>query len=296
MDSCKMLFRSARLTSIFAVIAGATSLAEDVSVSERRLAESRRFFVQSQQPTGLLIPLYHYPANVHTNAVFNRLIDLKKSYPTVPVCAIVNPANGPGTGRLDANYVKAIDRLRGAGVVLLGYVSTRFTAQPSKRVIQDIEAWKTRYPKVSGLFLDEMANKPDVATVQFYKQATLAGHNAGFWPVFANPGTATPEPFFAESAADIFVIHENRIWPTESDLKGDYFGGYADYPPWTLAVLMHSQKNFDRARFAMIRKHVRWLYVTDDVFDAKADPNDTNNNPWDELSEHLEVSFRELSR
>jgi hypothetical protein len=46
----------------------------------------------------------------------------------------------------------------------------------------------------------------------------------------------------------------------------------------------------------MLRKHVRWLYVTHDVFDVKADPDDSNNNPWDELSEHLEESFRELSR
>jgi hypothetical protein len=278
-----MFFRSIYSTSILLAIVVATSLAEDASTDDQRLAESQQFFVQSQQPTGLLIPLYHYPANVHTNAVFNRLIDLKKSYPTVPVCAIVNPANGPGTGKLDANYVKAIDRLRGAGVVLLGYVSTRFAAQPSKQVLLDIAAWRTRYPKVSGLFLDEMANKPDDATVQYYKQVTSAGHGAGFWPVFANPGTATPEPFFARSAADVFVIHENRIWPTDS-------------PPWTRAVLIHSQKKFDRARFAMLRKHVRWLYVTHDVFDVKADPDDSNNNPWDELSEHLEESFRELSR
>ncbi len=258
-------------------------------------SENQRFFAQSRQPTGLLIPLYHYPANVHTNEVFNRLIDLKKSFPTVPVCAIVNPANGPGTGDLDQNYVKAIDRLRGAGVVTLGYVSTRFAAQPAEQVQRDIAAWRTRYPKVNGLFLDEMANKADDSTIQYYLQATSAGHDASFWPVFANPGTATPEPFFAKSAADFFVIHENKFWPTEPDLKGNYFGGYADYPPWTRAVLMHSQKTFDKAQFKRIRKYVRWVYVTHDVFDEKAGPDDPKNNPWDELSQHLEDMFRELS-
>jgi hypothetical protein len=141
-----------------------------------------------------------------------------------------------------------------------------------------------------------MANKPDEVTVRYYSEATSAGHESGFWPVFANPGTATPEPFFAKSAADVFVIHENNFWPTEADLKGDYFGGYADYPPWTRAVLMHSQKSLDKTKFTMARKHARWIYVTHDVFDEKADPNDPKNNPWDELSRFLEEQFRELSR
>jgi Spherulation-specific family 4 len=261
-----------------------------------RIAQSQHVFQQSQQPTGLLIPLYHYPANIHTNEVFNQLINLKKTFPSVPVCAILNPANGPGEGGLDANYIKAVDRLYGAGVVMLGYVSTRYAKQPVEQVQVDIHAWRTRYPKVSGLFLDEMSNQPDEPTLNYYKQATAIGHDAGFWPVFANPGTATPEPFFAQSVADVFIIHENRFWPKEADLQGDYFGGYADYPTWTRGWLIHSQPTFDRVQFAIMRKHVRWVYVTHDVFDETTDTSDPKNNPWDELSKYLEQSFRVLSQ
>jgi len=261
-----------------------------------RLAASRQFFQQSIQPTGVLVPLYHYPANIHTNAVFNSLIDLKRLYPRVPVCAIVNPASGPGGKPLDANYVNAIDRLSGAGIITLGYVSTRFAAQPADQVLADIVAWSERHPRINGLFLDEMANTPDGATVSYYVRATRAAHDAGFWPVIANPGTATPEVFFAQSAADVFVIHENAHWPAESDLKGDYFGGYADYPPWTRAILLHSQPELDRARLHMARRYVRWIYITHDRFDPNADLNDPDNNPWDELSRHLEPTLQELSK
>ena len=54
----------------------------DESDAARRLFDNKQFFVQAQQPTGLLIPLYYYPANVHTNEVFNRLMDLKKNSET----------------------------------------------------------------------------------------------------------------------------------------------------------------------------------------------------------------------
>lgn len=283
-----------RIVLWLVVLGGSTAWAQEPAGS--RLAENQRYFELANQPTGMLIPLYHYPAHIHKNAVFNRLIELKKTYPTVPVCAIVNPSNGPGTGELDQNYVKAIDRLHGAGVVLLGYVSTRYGKQPKQQVLEDIQAWQKRYPKVHGLFLDEMANQTDDATVNYYVTVTSAGHEQGFWPVFANPGTATPEPFFAKQAADVFVIHEGKNWPAEVDLKGDYFGGYADYPPFTRSILVHSQAKFDREQFAIARKHVRWIYVTHDLFDAQGDLNDQNNNPWDALSEHLEQTFQELSR
>ena len=73
----------------------------------------------------MLVPLYVYPADVHTNPAYNRLMDLKRRYETVPMWVIVNPASGPGE-RVDANYTKAIDRLRGAGCVVLGYVTTSY--------------------------------------------------------------------------------------------------------------------------------------------------------------------------
>lgn len=242
------------------------------------------------QPTGLLVPLYIYPANIHTNAAYNRLIDLKLRYPRVPVWAIVNPASGPGQ-QVDANYTKAIDRLRGAGIVTIGYVSTEYNKRAAKAVINDLDTWQKLYPKIQGVFFDEMNYEDTVVAVDRQRDYRRAATERGMWPTVANPGTSTPERFFAGEAADVIVVHEGAEYPTEATLKGDYFGGYADYPPWTRCVLVHTRPKFDAAEFARIKKYVRWVYVTDDVFvDVKKD------NPWDSLPGYLETVFEALDR
>jgi hypothetical protein len=252
------------------------------------VAQQQRFDELARQPTGLLIPLYLYPANIHTNAVYNRLIDLKKSHPRVPVWVILNPASGPGM-QPDANYTKAIDRLRGAGVMVLGYVSTEYGKRSMSAMLADLDTWRKFYPRVHGAFFDEMPYKDVPAASQRQRQLRDAATARGFWPTVANPGAATPERFFAEEVADVIMVHEGGEYPTEASLKGDYFGGYADYPPWTRSVLVHTRPQFESESFARLKTHVRWVYVTDDVFrDAAKD------NPWDSLSAYLDQQFRAL--
>lgn len=240
----------------------------------------------------MLVPLYVYPENVHTNAVWNRLIDVKRRFETVPFWVIVNPASGPGT-EVDANYTKGIDRLVGAGCVVLGYVSTSYAKRPAEEVRADIGRWEKFYPRTQGIFFDEMIYEDTDAAVQHQVKLNRYAHNRGYWPTVANPGTDTPGRYFATDAADVIVIHEADTWPTEAKLKGDYFGGYSDYPPFTRAVLTYSQPKFDPATLAMVRKYARWVYVTEDQYrqnDPKAD------NPWDSLSKHLEEVCEQLAK
>ncbi|HUQ70671.1 MAG TPA: spherulation-specific family 4 protein [Planctomycetaceae bacterium] len=270
-------------------LAAATlSSATDAQDAAALVAKQQRFDELARQPTGLLIPLYLYPANIHTNAVYNRLIDLKKSRPRVPVWVILNPATGPGT-QVDANYTKAIDRLRGAGIVVLGYVSTEYGKRPALAMHQDLDAWRKLYPQIQGAFFDEMLYEDTPAAAARQRQLRDAATARGFWPTVANPGAPTPERFFAQEVADVIMVHEGGEYPTEASLKGDYFGGYADYPPWMRCVLVHTRPQFEPDRFALLKKHVRWAYVTDDVFrDAKTD------NPWDSLSAYLDQLFAAL--
>lgn len=251
---------------------------------------NQQFMLLSNQRTGMLIPLYVYPANIHTNSAYNRLIELKLEHPGVPVCAIVNPASGPGAER-DANYVKAIDRLHGAGIVVVGYVSTEYAKRPRADVEQDITRWGELYPRVNGLFLDEMTNdvrEAGTAHIAHYAALTRAGHAAGYWPVIANPGAATPGDYFDAPAADVIVIHEGNGFPDKTALRGDYFGGNADYPPFRRAGLVHSWESWDDEQFRTLCKYVRWVYVTDDIDTTPAD------NPWDRLSAHIETMFQAL--
>jgi hypothetical protein len=235
--------------------------------------------------------MYLYPENIHKNAVYNRLIDLKRRYETVPMWIIINPASGPGK-QVDANYAKAIDRVRGAGCVVLGYVTTSYGKRAPAVVRSDIDQWLRVYPQIQGIFFDEMIYEDSEAGAAYQAALNLYAHDAGCWPTVANPGAETPGRYFAAAAADVIVVHEGNGWPKEDRLKGDYFGGYADYPPFTRGVLLHSQPTLDRDALRMVRKYSRWVYVTEGAY-RPGDP--TAANPWDRLSKHLEELCEQLS-
>jgi hypothetical protein len=262
------------------------------SPAARRRQQAREFHLRARQRTGVLVPLYVYPTNVHKNRTYNRLMELKRRYETVPLWVILNPASGPGK-EADANYSRAIDRLRGAGCVVLGYVATGYGKRPEGQVRKDIDAWLRLYPHVHGIFFDEMRYEDNEAAVKWQAALNRYAHEAGLWPTVGNPGADTPGRYFGGAAADVIVIHEGAAWPAEARLKGDYFGGYADYPPFTRGVLVHSQPKLDRARLRMVRRYVRWVYVTDasDKRGAGAAAN-----PWDRLSGHLVELFEQLSQ
>jgi hypothetical protein len=249
------------------------SLAED-SPAARRRQQAQEFHLRAQQRTGLLVPLYHYPGNIHKNSVYNRLIAVKRKYETIPFWVIINPASGPGE-KVDANYTKAIDRLLGAGCVVLGYVTTNYGKRTEAQVQRDIDQWLKLYPRIQGIFFDEMRYEDNKTAAAYQAALNRYAHNAGCWPTVANPGADTPGRYFAASAADVIVIHEGAAWPKEERLKGDYFGGYSDYPPFTRAVLVHSQRKLDRNSLQIVRQYARWVYVTEALY-RHADPKAAN--------------------
>lgn len=258
--------------------------------AERR-QKAQEFHLRAQERTGLLVPMYVYPAGIHKNRAYNRLIDLKRQYETVPIWVIVNPASGPGK-QVDGNYTKAIDRLLGAGCVVLGYLTTSYGKRPAADVQKDIDRWLTMYPRIQGIFFDEMIYEDSAAGTKYQAALSQYAHDAGCWPTVANPGADTPGRYFAAGAADVIVIHEGGSVPKEERLKGDYFGGYADYPPFTRAILVYSQLKIDRAAMRMMRKYARWIYVTEAEY-RQGDPK--ASNPWDRLSMHVEDMCRQLS-
>lgn len=256
-----------------------------------RRQRAQDFHLRAQERTGVLVPMYVYPADVHTNAVYNRLIDLKRRYETVPTWVVLNPASGPGKAA-DANYSKAIDRLQGAGCVVLGYVSTGYGKRAAADVRADIDAWLKLYPRAQGIFFDEMTYEDTEAGVKYQAGLAKYARDAGCWPTVANPGADTPARYFAAEAADVILIHEGPDWPAETRLKGDYFGGYSDYPPFTRGVLVHSNANLDADKLRMVRKYARWVYVTEAPYRA-GDPKAAN--PWERLSKHLDALYEQLA-
>lgn len=259
---------------------------------EVRRRKAHEFHLRAQERTGVIVPMYVYPANVHANPHFQRLIETKRRYETVPFWVIVNPASGPGE-RTNDNYVKAIDRLRGAGCVVLGYVSTSYGKRPAAEVKADLDRWLKMYPRIQGTFFDEMRYDDTAAGAAHQASLNQYAHDAGLWPTVGNPGADTPGRYFAAGAADVILIHEGDAWPKEERLKGDYYGGYSDYPPFTRGILLHSQPKLDLAALQTARKYVRWVYVTEAPYRAN-DPQAAN--PWDRLSKHLEATCEQLSK
>lgn len=133
--------------------------AEDASPARRR-QEALAFHVRAQERTGLLVPLYVYPANVHKNSAYNRLMELKRQYETVPLWVILNPASGAGA-EVDANYTKAIDRLRGAGCMVLGYVTTSYGKRSPAQV--EVFSFLTSERRYKRLNCKVLRRRPFVA-------------------------------------------------------------------------------------------------------------------------------------
>ena len=77
--------------------------------------------------TGIVVPLYTYP----TDSSWSSLISVKDSYPSVPIIAIINPDNGPGSSK-DSNYVSGIAKLQASGIVVLGYVYTNYGSRSTR--------------------------------------------------------------------------------------------------------------------------------------------------------------------
>ncbi len=281
-----------RVVLFVVCLVGQLSLAT-VSADDRddRAANARAFHELTQQRCGVLVPMYVYPANIHTNEAYNRLIEIKREYETVPIWVIVNPASGPGE-QVDQNYVKAIDRLIGAGCVVLGYLTTSYGCRDSNAVEQDINAWREMYPRAHGIFFDEMTYEDTEEAAAHQAALNAYARKAGYWPTVANPGADTPGRYFELDAADVIVVHEGDAWPTEERLHGDYFGGYTDHPPFTRAMLLYSQDELDTDALRMARHYVRWVYITEDEYR----PNDPDaDNPWDTLSAHMEAMCRQLA-
>jgi hypothetical protein len=205
--------------------------------------------------TGLLVPLYVYPAH----GSWQPLIAAKQASPEVPVLAIVNPASGPGK-RTDPNYVNGISALRAVSVLTLGYVPTLYGKRSYEEVTNDIDAYSKLYGRTfDGIFIDEMA-KTDVV---YYKNIKSYAKQKDFSRVIGNPGTDIPEGYIGE-AADVFVIYENAGNPSITFLDG----WHSAYAKQTWGFIAHHVPALDVSLIARAKDQVGLLYLTDANYHA----------------------------
>ena len=227
-----------------------------------------------QYNTGIIIPMYVYPSDIYNNTIYNNLISFAREHKDIPIIAILNPSNGPG-GVIDNNYRVAIKRLYSANIYPVGYVYTNYANRPIADVKADIDAWKTIYPEIKGIFFDEMTYEDNPTYVNYYKELSDYIYSKNIKFSIGNSKVPCAGSYY--NTFDIIINWENSMYPTEAQAKEDWAGGSSEYSILKRGLLVHSQSSFDSITFTMIAKYYGWVYIT----------NDTLPNPWDTVSIYL---------
>jgi hypothetical protein len=221
--------------------------------------------------TATLIPLYSYP----TDASWTVVASAKLAHPTVPVVAIVNPDNGPGSS-VDTSYTSGIAKLRAAGVKVIGYVYTSYGARGSAEVRADIDRWRTFYPGVSGIFFDEQANTTGLET--YYKALSTYVKQTGMDFTVGNPGADTAPSYVG--TVDLILIYESAGVPSLASLDG----WHRNYDRGNFGVIPYGCPTSSAAFVQSARDRVGYIYLQ----------SDTLPNPWDTVPSYLSTLLGQL--
>lgn len=232
----------------------------------------------------VLVPLYSYPSNAYSNELFNKVISICKSYPKVSFNIILNNSNGAGEQK-DGNFTAVIKRLKACGNVrILGYTTTQYAVAPIEQVKDTVDKWSSWYG-VDGIFYDEMAEQPTETFLKYYKDLRDYARKKGMYPVVTNPGFPVVEDFFSQEVADIICVFESPVSPDESSLKGDYQGGFSDYPPQTRGALLYGQSTLNTGDIDKLLKYANNVYITDGLLP----------NPWINIPSYFEEFVKYIS-
>ena len=211
----------------------------------------------------LVVPAYQYPT------LGTLWSDLAAAAPRVPVVAVLNPANGPGTAT-DPNYTAAVNAVRAAGGRVYGYVYTSYAARAAATVLADAARYDSLYA-VDGVFVDEVTADADPAHVAYYTGLVAGLHaRAPGRPVMGNPGIACDRAYVTD-------VHFDEL------LTFEHWAGYDTWapspwmtaqPPARFVNMVYARHDAAGMRDAIARtaqRNVGGVFVTDDSLP----------NPWD---------------
>ena len=220
-------------------------------------------------PTGLVVPLYVDPGSLWT-----QLIQVKNAHPSVPIVAVVNPNNGPGSSS-DSSYVSGIQQLQAAGITVVGYVHTSYGSRSTSTLESEMNEWKNWY-HVTGILFDEMANTNGYQT--YYSNLSNYAKSLGMSFTIGNPGTDTLPSYIG--TVDNLCIYEDVGLPSLSVLEG-WHTSYAksNFCMVAIGVGLPSQ-----SYITSVSNYVSYVYMT----------NDNLPNPYDTLPSYLGNLVAEL--
>lgn len=219
---------------------------------------------------GTIVPFYVYP----TTAAIQPLLTAKAANPIVPMIVILNPNSGPGVA-VDQNYLKAVQALKAAGIVVTGYVHTSYGQRNLNDVRNEILQWNTWY-QPDGIFFDEMSlNHP------YYQGITAYTKSLGMAYTIGNPGTNIDVS--AKNDVDILIVFENSILP-----KLTSYQNWAAGPKSKIGFLSYNIAQYPQGAVAQQSQIFGWMYITPD--------GGNGTNPWDSLPNYFPAMMQDLSK
>ena len=213
--------------------------------------------------TGILVPLY-----VDPDSTWYKLIEEKHEHHNVPIIAVINPSNGPGTA-INQRYAGGVRQLQHSGIIVLGYVYTNYGIRNATDIESEINSYKDWYG-VNGIFFDEMANVEGKES--YYANLTKYVKTHDMSMTIGNPGTDTLPSYVG--TVDNLVLYENQNLPPVS-----LFGGWHEnFTKNNFSFVSYGVESMNSQDVLLLAKHVGYLYVTERGLD----------NPWDALSGYFD--------
>lgn len=165
----------------------------------------------------------------------------------VPLIAIFNPDNGPGTSKR-TSYANAMNRIKSAGGQVIGYISTDYGNIDINDVKSQMDQYSSWYG-VNGYFIDEMHYTS--SKLNYYKSANSYARGKGKF-VVGNPGGSISSTYLA--AAEILITFENPVssgWGSASGGERARYGAI----PYSASSLGSLVTQADTKGFG-------WIYAT----------------------------------
>ncbi len=237
-----------------------------VSCLNFTITPSTSAYGATQLATGIMVPLYTYPSST----AWDDMVKVKTAYPSIPTIAIINPSNGPGSSK-DSNYSSGIQKLQSAGIGVLGYVSTAYSSRSTTAIQADIDAYKSWYPSINGIFFDEMANW--AGKEDYYKDMNAYAKSKGYTFTVGNPGADTISSYVG--TVDNIIIYERDGVPALSYLTG----WHTNHAKNNFSIIPYKVGSLDNTFVASSSAYVGYMFLTSDDLP----------NPWDSLPAYYEA-------
>jgi hypothetical protein len=212
------------------------------------------------EPSGILVPAYDRPGDLSDWAP--ALEAARYLWPD-RLIVIANPGNGPGLSP-DPAYVAGIDAVRRRCGIVVGYVHDCYNRDDFPEddppancprgtpIEQDMARWFSIYPRVSGIFVDQVDSGDADRAADLKKM--VDDEYGKKWINFPearavtvlNPGSIPSMEFMTKTDPAIVVIQEQTFdyfrtnWPPPGWVRDREGGDLSGIPARRLAIIAHT--------------------------------------------------------